>query len=85
MSTQTTIYAAGPDNGEPVGLNDTQTNPISPDGVAVPGTIYTVPARNGRAVRLNAGQVIRIINTHGTQVCDTWAFKADDLSEFMSM
>src|SRR5690606_2472412 len=43
------------------------------------------PARHGRAVRLAKGQVIRIINTHGSQVCDTWAFKADDLSEFMSM
>ena len=77
--------ASTPDNGEQVGTNDTLTQPISPDGVAQPGMLYTVPARQGRAVRLGAGQVIRIINTHGTQVCDTWAFKADDLSEFMSM
>ena len=77
--------APTPDNGEQVGINDTLTQPISADGVAQPDTLYTVPARQGRAVRLNAGQVIRIINTHGTQVCDTWAFKADDLSEFMSM
>jgi len=26
-----------------------------------------------------------IINTHGTQVCDTWAFNAADMSEFLSM
>ena len=49
------------------------------------GQRYEVPARHGRAVRVKKGQSIKIINTHGLQVCDTWAFKADDLSEFMSM
>ena len=44
-----------------------------------------VPARKGRAVRLSRGQSIKIINTHGHQVCDTWAFSADDPHEFMSM
>lgn len=48
------------------------------------GALQTVPARRGRAVRLRKGQAIRIVNTHGTQVCDTWAFNADDLGEFMS-
>jgi uncharacterized protein YcgI (DUF1989 family) len=47
--------------------------------------LQTVPARRGRAVRLAAGQAIRIVNTHGSQVVDTWAFAAHDLSEFMSM
>ena len=47
--------------------------------------LQTVPARRGRAVRIAAGQAIRIVNTHGSQVVDTWAFNADDLSEFMSM
>jgi uncharacterized protein len=73
------------DNGEPEGLNPTLQQPISADGTPVPGQLYTVPARNGRAVRLKKGQTIRIINTHGSQVCDTWAFNADDLTEFMSM
>ena len=73
------------DNGEPNGLNPTVSEPISPDGTPVPGRIYAVPARNGRAVRLSQGQVIRIINTHGSQVCDTWAFNAHDMTEFMSM
>ena len=45
----------------------------------------TVPARRGRAVRLRAGQAIRIVNTHGSQVVDTWAFNADDPGEFLSM
>jgi uncharacterized protein len=53
----------------------------------MPGTgeLLTVPARRGRAQRLAKGQAIKIINTHGTQVCDTWAFSAEDLHEFMSM
>jgi uncharacterized protein YcgI (DUF1989 family) len=47
--------------------------------------LSTVPARRGRAVRLRRGQSIRIVNTHGHQVCDTWAFSAEDPHEFMSM
>ena len=47
--------------------------------------LMTVPARKGRAARLNKDQAIKIINTHGTQVVDTWAFSAEDLHEFMSM
>jgi uncharacterized protein YcgI (DUF1989 family) len=73
------------DNGEPDGTNATLTSPISTDGKALPGESYLVPARQGRAVRLTKGNVIRIINTHGTQVCDTWAFNALDMTEFMSM
>lgn len=46
--------------------------------------IMTVPARRGRACRLSKGQAIKIINTHGHQVVDTWAFNAEDLREFMS-
>jgi uncharacterized protein YcgI (DUF1989 family) len=47
--------------------------------------LTAVPARRGKAARMKAGQTIKIINTHGTQVLDTWAFRADDLHEFMSM
>jgi uncharacterized protein len=46
--------------------------------------LETIPARRGRAVRLKAGQAIEIVNTHGSQVVDTWAFSAEDLSEFLS-
>jgi uncharacterized protein YcgI (DUF1989 family) len=46
--------------------------------------ILTLPARKGRACRLSKGQAIKIINTHGHQVVDTWAFNAEDLREFMS-
>lgn len=44
-----------------------------------------IPARRGKAVRLKAGEMVRVINTHGAQVVDTWAFNADDIGEFMSM
>jgi len=45
----------------------------------------TIPARKGKAARVKRGEVIRVINTNGEQVVDTWAFNADDTSEFMSM
>jgi uncharacterized protein YcgI (DUF1989 family) len=45
----------------------------------------TLPARRGKAVRLHEGQALKVINTHGQQVVDTWAFNAADLAEFMSM
>lgn len=47
--------------------------------------LMTIPARRGKAARARAGQHIAVINTHGEQVVDTWAFAADDLHEFMSM
>ncbi|KUJ09756.1 uncharacterized protein LY89DRAFT_628014 [Mollisia scopiformis] len=34
----------------------------------------TIPARHGIAAALNAGETIKVINTHGTQVVDTFAF-----------
>jgi uncharacterized protein YcgI (DUF1989 family) len=47
--------------------------------------LVTIPARRGKATRVTKGQTIKVINTHGEQVVDTWAFNADDLTEFMSM
>jgi uncharacterized protein YcgI (DUF1989 family) len=44
-----------------------------------------VPAKRAVAVPLEAGQSLRITNTHGSQVVDTWAFNQNDLREFMSM
>ena len=46
--------------------------------------IHTIPARRGHAVRLAKGQAIKMINTHGHQVVDTWAFNDADVSEFFS-
>jgi len=47
--------------------------------------LETIPARQGRAVRVTAGQRVKVINTHGAQVVDTWAFNGTDLAEHMSM
>ena len=44
-----------------------------------------IPARRGKAARVQQGQTVRVINTKGQQVVDTWAFNAADLREFMSM
>jgi uncharacterized protein len=49
------------------------------------GTHIEIPARRGKAIRLRQGQSVRIVNTHGQQVVDTWAFREGDLGEFMSM
>lgn len=45
----------------------------------------TIPARSGKAIHVLDGQIIKVINTHGEQVVDTWAFNAIDVAEFMSM
>ena len=47
--------------------------------------LITIPARRGKAAFAAAGELIKVINTHGQQVVDTWAFNSGDLSEFMSM
>ena len=44
-----------------------------------------IPARRGKATRLAKGQSVKVINTHGSQVVDTWAFNLADIAEFMSM
>ena len=49
------------------------------------GQLITIPARRGKAALVSEGQSIRVVNTHGQQVVDTWAFRRDDLTEFMSM
>ncbi len=49
------------------------------------GGLRSVPARGGMAVHVAKGKAIRIVNTHGEQVVDAWAFNADDVSEYMAM
>jgi uncharacterized protein len=44
-----------------------------------------IPARRGKATKLSAGQSVRVVNTYGQQVVDTWAFNVADMKEFMSM
>lgn len=47
--------------------------------------LIEVPAGHGAALRLSKGRSVRIVNTHGTQVMDCWAWNANDLTEHMSM
>ena len=49
------------------------------------GEQITIPARRGKAVQIRAGEHIKVINTHGAQVVDTWAFASFDMAEVMSM
>src|SRR6266481_4969653 len=49
------------------------------------GSFVEIPARRGKAAFVTRGQTVKVINTHGEQVVDTWAFNRNDLTEFMSM
>lgn len=44
-----------------------------------------IPARRGKATFVKKGHALKIINTHGTQVVDFWAFVAGHFSEFAGM
>jgi len=73
------------DPARPDGTNPSLTEALAPDGHLTPGLRYEIPARQGRAFRVAAGQTFRVINTHGSQVGDFWAFTAADLREHLSM
>lgn len=47
--------------------------------------LVEIPPRKGKAAFVSKGQTVKLINTHGSQVVDTWAFARYDLKEFMSM
>lgn len=47
-------------------------------------SLTLLPARRGTRVPLKKGQALRIVNTHGGQVVDLWAFTPDG-SQHMSM
>ena len=47
--------------------------------------LIKIPARQGIAVNACKGQKVKIINTHGNQVVDFWAFNSEQPGEFMSM
>ena len=65
------------------GTNDSLTCAVSADGTPQIGVRYRVPPRCGVAVRLDADQVLSIENTHGTKVCDFWAYLAADINQFL--
>ena len=45
---------------------------------------FVVPAAEGRAVRVNAGESIRITTPMGGQAADFFAYSADDTAEWLS-
>lgn len=47
-------------------------------------TELIVPAREGRAIRVNKGQRIRITTPKGAQAADFFAYNADDVGEWLS-
>ena len=77
---KSTYNAAVPD-----GTNATVTDAFSPDGRGEPGRRYVIPARQGRAVRLQQGDLLTIFNPHGNQVCDFFAVVENAPGEFLSM
>ena len=72
-------------NGDMDGTNGSLSGAISTDGSPEQGRLYTVPAREARAVRLCTGDRLRIVNPHGTQVCDFWALCWPQTHEALSM
>jgi uncharacterized protein len=73
------------DAARPDGENATLSNAVAANGRGVPRQRYRIPPREGRAIRLAAGEALTIENTKGTQVCDFWAFDAKDLGLFLSL
>ena len=54
-------------------------------GAGERGRRIPVPAGTARAVRIAAGRRVRVVNSEGGQVVDTWAFCAADPREHLSM
>ncbi len=47
-------------------------------------TLVRISPRSGTALRLNAGQTLRVIDPEGVQVCDLLAYNAADVREVIS-
>lgn len=47
--------------------------------------LITILPGSARAVNLKTGNHARVINTHGGQVVDTWAFSTANMHEYLSM
>ena len=48
-------------------------------------SLTEIPGGAGAALRLRAGQAVRLANTHGSQVVDTWCLSASDTTEYLSV
>jgi len=76
----TPFHAARPD-----GTNASASEVLGQAGRPEPGQLCEIPARQGRAIRVRRGERLRVINTHGSQVGDFWAFAEADPGEHLSM
>lgn len=47
--------------------------------------LIEIPGGAGLALRLEVGRALKIVNTHGSQVVDTWAVAASDPTEHLSV
>ncbi|WP_300444044.1 urea carboxylase-associated family protein [uncultured Mameliella sp.] len=73
------------DAARPDGENPSAHQTLEQDGRLCPGKTYTIPARQGRAMRLRKGEVLSVINRDGSQIGDFWAFADGDCNEYLSM
>ncbi len=48
-------------------------------------SLIQIPGGAGAALRLRAGQAVRLVNMHGSQVVDTWCLSAADTTEYLSV
>jgi uncharacterized protein YcgI (DUF1989 family) len=53
--------------------------------MAIEAMTTEIPARRAIGIALVPGEAVEVINTHGGQVVDCFAFGRDDASEFLSM
>jgi len=51
----------------------------------IASTLIEIPAGRGAAVALTAGEALRLVNSFGSQVVDTWALNRQDISEYLSV
>ena len=47
--------------------------------------LVEVDGGSSAAIRLRAGEAVQLINTHGSQVVDTWCLSAADITEYLSV
>ena len=47
--------------------------------------LVEISGGSSAAVRLRAGEAVRLIHTHGSQVVDTWCLSAADATEYLSV
>ena len=73
------------DAARPDGENPSAHQTLAEDGRLSPNSTYTIPARQGRAMRVKKRELLSVINRDGSQIGDFWAFAEGDFNEYLSM